>query len=81
MGQWRRFTVITWSDSNCNARALAETPNADSGRLAVVSAARAAARRSSGSVATHRQLARIGMSEWLGVDARASTATSARAPG
>src|ERR1017187_11020319 len=19
MGQWRRFTVITWSDSNCNA--------------------------------------------------------------
>src|ERR1035437_2265024 len=21
MGQWRRFTVITWSDSNCNAPA------------------------------------------------------------
>jgi hypothetical protein len=19
MGQWRRFTVISWSDSNCNA--------------------------------------------------------------
>ena len=29
MGQWRRFTVITWSDSNCNARALAQTPNAE----------------------------------------------------
>jgi hypothetical protein len=68
--QLRGVTAVT------SAYLISRSQIADSGRLAVVAAARAAARRSSGSVATRGQLARIGTSEWLPAGAGAVTATS-----
>ena len=56
--------AATPADTALRAPPISKTLQiANSGRLAVVSAARAAARRSSGSVATRGQLARIGTSE------------------